>query len=260
MREKRLQRAEAALADLQGKLNRRGLVERCAIEHRVAQILEREKVRRFLAVEVSEQRERRRRQVSRGRPGPKTRYREEVVVQYALQVERWEEALEQARALDGIFLLISNAPPERLDGAGALRAHKGQWVVERAHRELKGPIPVVPIFLHKPERIAALVMVCVLALMVLRLMEREVREQLAARGEPLRTLLPNRRATERPRGVVMLAALETIQVVIVERGSERERHLGELSELQQELLGLLGVPWEAYERLGSQFEKIPQFT
>ena len=72
-----------------------------------------------------------------------------------------------------------------------LRTYKGQSQVERRFHHLKGPLAVAPMFLKNPERIAGLLCVLVWALMVLALMERQVRREL--KGRPLYGLYPEGR-------------------------------------------------------------------
>ena len=82
--------------------------------------------------------------------------------------------------------------------AEVLRTYKGQSQVERRFHHLKGPLAVAPMFLKNPERIAGLLCVLVWALMVLALMERQVRREL--KGKPLYGLYPEGRPSPAPTG------------------------------------------------------------
>src|SRR4029079_9462421 len=98
----------------------------------------------------------------------------------------WEidaAALERWQHLEGVYVLKTNLPERTHPLAEVLRTYKGQSQVERRFHHLKGPLAVTPMFFKKPERSAVLLCVLVWALMVLALMERQVRREL--KGEPL---------------------------------------------------------------------------
>jgi len=117
------------------------------------------------------------------------------------------------RELAGCFVLLSNVPTTgegSLDGAGLLRTYKGQYGVESDFAFLKDPLIVNDIFLKKPSRIDALGMVLIIALMVWRLMERNMRKYVENTG----TQLPGwaGRTTERPTSFMMTTIMRGIMV------------------------------------------------
>jgi transposase len=73
------------------------------------------------------------------------------------------EALAQAQALDGKYLLGTNAS---LSASKTLSLFKAQDGVEKANRTLKGPLSVRPLYLHSDQRIESLVFIILLALLV----------------------------------------------------------------------------------------------
>ena len=93
-----------------------------------------------------------------------------------------EEKLAAAAALDGRYLLGTNVQGMTADQM--LQHFKGQEVVERQIRTVKGPIQIRPLFLHKEERIEGLVFVAMLALLVYTILEmlcRRAGEHITAR-------------------------------------------------------------------------------
>jgi transposase len=78
------------------------------------------------------------------------------------------EQLSQAQEQDGRYLLATNRPLSALE---MLAKFKEQDQIEKRIRTVKGPIRVRPMFLHKPQRIEALVFICMLALLVFSLLE-----------------------------------------------------------------------------------------
>jgi transposase len=73
-------------------------------------------------------------------------------------------ALAQAQALDGKYLLGTNAP--NLSATKTLTIFKAQDKVEKSNRTLKGPLLIRPIYLRSAQRIESLVFIILLALLI----------------------------------------------------------------------------------------------
>jgi transposase len=179
----------------------------------------------------------------------KARYAEGDVFEYTLRRHRgrfeldWginEPAAIRRERLEGVYLLKTNWAQAQYPLATVLAEYKTQSGIERRIHHMKGPLAVAPMFLEKPERIAGLLCIVVWALLVLSLMEREVRRSL--QGEPLYGLYPENRPSAAPTGPAILQAFSTLCIVIVKVGEEQRRQLAELSAIQQKLLKLLGIP------------------
>ena len=81
-----------------------------------------------------------------------------------LVVTRHEEAIAQEAALDGLYVLRTSVPVERLDGVDVVRAYKRLSRVERAFRGLKAvDLAVRPIHHRTEPRVRAHVFLCLLA-------------------------------------------------------------------------------------------------
>ena len=77
---------------------------------------------------------------------------------------RRPESIEQEEKLDGIYVLRTNEPPERLSAEDAVRSYKRLAEVERAFRCLKGiDLLVRPIRHRTEDRVPARIFLCVLA-------------------------------------------------------------------------------------------------
>jgi transposase len=148
-------------------------------------------------------------------------------------------ALERWQALEGVYVLKTNLPRKDYRLAKVLRTYKGQSRVERRFHHLKGPLAVAPMFLKNPERIAGLLCVLVWALMVLALMERQVRREL--KGAPLYGLYPEGRPSPAPTGPALLQGLSGLCVVIVHQGGEAQRRLCQPDPVQRRIMQLLGI-------------------
>ncbi len=181
------------------------------------------------------------------------RYAEGKLLEYELSEDRegrfqldWkirQQELEEWKKLEGVYLLKTNLPSRQCPLAKTLAKYKEQSKVENRFHCLKGPLAVTPMFLKNPERIAGLMCVLVWALMVMALMERQVRRSL--KSKPLYGLYPENRPSPAPTGPSLLDAFSTLCVVIVKLRGTVNRRLARPSEIQVKLLKLLGIPPDA---------------
>ncbi|MCP4451748.1 MAG: hypothetical protein GY809_09825, partial [Planctomycetes bacterium] len=133
-------------------------------------------------------------------------------------------ALSQAQALDGKYLLGTNAP--HLSAAKTLTLFKAQDGVEKSNRTLKGPLLIRPIYLHSDQRIESLVFIILLALLIRVLLQ--VRCQRAGLSLSTERLLA---------GFGPLAATELTFV-----DGSRLCQLGTLTPFQRQVLAALQFP------------------
>jgi len=145
-RETTLRRLEQALAALASKLGRRPYTTVPAVQRRVARLCQQQPARPFLRIVVAA-----------GAAGP------------TLSWQREAAALAQAAELDGRYVLGTNAPD--LDANTMLSDAKQRDVPEKGYAIVKGPLAIRPIYLHKQERILALVFCTLVALLVYALLE-----------------------------------------------------------------------------------------
>jgi len=149
----------------------------------------------------------------RGRPPKNAPAPTRTIYRLEWNIDENASEIARLRELAGCFVLLSNVPTTgdgALDGAGLLRTYKGQYGVESDFAFLKDPLIVNDIFLKKPSRIDALGMVLIIALMVWRLMERNMRKYTETTG----TQLPGwaGRATDRPTSFMMTTVMRGIMV------------------------------------------------
>jgi transposase len=159
---------------------------------------------------------------------------------FALKWQIDPKALERSRLLEGVYVLKTNLPKRSYPLAKTLAKYKEQSRIERRFHHLKGPLAVAPMFLKNPERIAGLLYILIWALMVLALMERQVRRSL--KGQPLYGLYPENRPSPAPTGPALLDCFRTLCIVIVFDQGTTTRRLAQPTDIQRELLRLLGLP------------------
>ena len=79
---------------------------------------------------------------------------------------------------DGISAILTTLPRESSSADETFTKYKRQAHSELANHQLKTPIAISPIFLHKPERVEALVFILTIALMIYYLVQHEYRRNL----------------------------------------------------------------------------------
>jgi len=176
----------------------------------------------------------------RGRPSPQKprpvkamRYRLKTTIR--TQTERIVRLEEEA----GCFVLLTNVPTGgdlAHSARDILTGYKDQHGTEQNYGFLKDPVIVNSLFLKKPERIEALGLVLLLALLIWRLMERAMRTHV----DTTSTSLPgwDKKATERPTSFMMVTKFTG--VIVLKLGPHRQL-ARPLSVVQQQYLTALDV-------------------
>jgi transposase len=140
----------------------------------------------------------------------------------------------------GCFVLLTNVPTAGHLAHSAreiLTVYKEQHGTEQNYGFLKDPVIVNSLFLKKPERIEALGLVLLLALLLWRLMERQMRAHVERTGRPLPGW--DKKATERPTAFMMITKFAG--VIVVKLGPQRQL-ARPLSGVQHQYLTALDVP------------------
>jgi transposase len=114
-------------------------------------------------------------QIGRGKAGPNTRTKEVSQTSYQLDWQRNIAAIREAACTDGVFPLISNT---ELSATEVLRTYKQQPYLEKRHSTLKTVEQVCPVYLKKPQRIEAMLFLYFVGLMIISLIERNIRNKM----------------------------------------------------------------------------------
>jgi transposase len=215
------------------------------IDLAVEEILERHHMRRYLKVKRTVRQEHTFKQARRGRPGADTAYRRITRRRYDLEWTVETAAIAYDEKSDGMYPLLSN--DSKLTPAQVLEAHKGQPAIEKRFEQIKTVHEIAPVFLKNPHRIEALFTLYFLALLVQALIERELR--LAMKRERLKELplYPEQRSCKRPTTEQILRLFSLAERHTLMRGDRIAQVFpAELTDLQRQVLGLLGVPEDAF--------------
>jgi transposase len=152
------------------------------------------------------------------------------------------EKVKLAKLKVGMFILATNDTDSAdLTMASLLEHYKSQQKVERGFRFLKSPeFLTSSIFLKKPQRIEALLMIMTLSLLVYASLEHKIREQLANTEEFFPSMVKNK-TTARPTARWVFLKFEGIDTL--EFGGQS--FITGIQEHQTRLLKLLGSLYEA---------------
>lgn len=103
----------------------------------------------------------------------------------------------EARSQTGVFILATNDQSETLGMAELLATYKAQQNVERGFRFLKSPeFLTSSLYLKKPERIEALLMVMTCSLMIYAALEHRIRKGLAEQSRSITDM--KKKPTQKP--------------------------------------------------------------
>jgi transposase len=222
--------------------SRRGAKE---IDQRVADIIEKFHVGRYLQIQRTVREEHTFKQTRRGRPGPDMAYRKVTRRRFDIEWSINKAAVAYDEMSDGMYPLLCN--DRQLTAAQILQAHKGQPTIEKRFEQVKTVYEIAPVFLKNEGRIEALFTVYFFALLVQALIERELRLAMAAHGHNDLPLYPEQRKCRHPTTEKVLRLFSLAQRNRLCQGDQPVQLFDTtLSEFQLQILELLGVPKSAY--------------
>ena len=215
------------------------------IDLEVAQILEHHHVGRYLKVQRLVREHHTFKQTRRGRPGPQTAYRKLTRRRYDIDWTLDQAAVDYDQKSDGMYPLLTN--DRRLTPTQVLEAHKGQPRIEKRFEQIKTVHQIAPVFLKNEGRIEALFTLYFLALLVQALIERELRLAMKRQRIEELPIYPEQRPCRRPttEQILRLFSLAERHTLLSEERAVQNFH-PKLTDLQRQLLSLLGIPQSAY--------------
>jgi transposase len=162
---------------------------------------------------------RRTRRTRRGRPAKTDPLPTESGYRLAVEVD----ALPNVEEDNGWTVLATTVHAETCTDADILRAYQEQTTtVEPGFRWIKNPAAIAPVWLEKPERIAALAMLTVLGLLVYSVIQRQVRLYLLTHDQQLPG---NKGLTTVPTAAVVLALFAQVALVQLWIDEQEVQHI-----------------------------------
>jgi transposase len=193
-RQKIIEKAIAKLEELSPKLNAYHLKTKKEIKTAVDKICK--DVKGFIDVKILTDRKQVKVKASPGRPSPtKSIYNYKWEFTHSIQWQQNEQALVRASKTDGIFPLITNTV---LEASEVLKKYKSQPFLEKRMYTQKTVLEVAPVFLKKEHRIEAMLFLYFVALMIVSLIERKIRMNMAQENIDKLPILPQGMNCKKP--------------------------------------------------------------
>ena len=178
------------------------------------------------------------RYAKKGRPTPKTPIKD-IRWQITADILPDQEKIQAVKQRKATFVIGSNIPHAHLSDQDIIQAYKGQKAVETGFRFLKDPLFFVSsLFLKKPSRIQALLMVMTLALLVYSIAQRRMRAALAQHHDTLPDQIGN--PTAQPTLRWLFQVLDGIHRVILHTPTQTYTVMDGLTDLRIKILRLFG--------------------
>jgi transposase len=249
-REKQLKKAERCLAVLNGKINKRGLKTKKAIEQAAQQIIKEHKLDKFFHVSIGTITEKCKVQIGRGRPGKNTRYKTRVNRLFTLSWTQKKQLIKQQAQTDGVFPLLCT--DNDLTAKQVLKAYKYQPRLEKRFSQFKTVHNAAPLLFKKIERIEANMFGFFIALVIQALVEREVRNKMKEHKIEKIKVYPEQREADHPTTNKIIDRFENICIYkIMENSKVVETFKDSLNEDQKLILSLLNVEEHQYWKSAS---------
>ncbi|MBC2714832.1 MAG: IS1634 family transposase [Desulfobacteraceae bacterium] len=193
-RQKKIEKAIANLEELSPKLNAYHLKTKKEIKAAVDKICK--GVKGLIDVKILTKRKQVKVKISPGRPSlTKSVYKNKWEFTHSIQWELNEQALAEASKTGGIFPLITNTA---LEASEVLRKYKNQPFLEKRMYTKKTVLEVAPVFLKKEKRIEAMLFLYFVALMIVSLLERKIRMNMARENIEKLPILPQGMNSKKP--------------------------------------------------------------
>lgn len=193
-RRKKIEKAIGRLEELSPKLNAYHLKTKKEIKASVDSICK--DVKEFIDVKILTERKQVKVKISPGRPSlSKSIYKNKWEFTHSIQWQLNEQALDEASKTDGIFPLVTNTA---LESGAVLKKYKSQPFLEKRMYTKKTVLEVAPVFLKKVKRIEAVLFLYFVALMIVSLIERKIRMNMASQGIEKLPILPQGMNSKKP--------------------------------------------------------------
>lgn len=244
-REHKINKIIEELQILDSKLNRYALKTKEQIEAAIEKICK--GGRNFFTIQILEKKEIVKVQAKPGRPGSKTIYKEKETISYNLDWTLNDKAIEKKSKTDGIFPLITNTV---LEATQVLKTYKKQPYLEKRMYTTKSILEVAPVFLKLPKRIEALMFLYFVALMIVSLMERNIRKNMPMENIEKLPILPQSMNTKRPTWNNLNYFFRNVHLsLILMEGKIIKTTVKGMTVLHYQVIQLLEVPLANYRNL-----------
>ena len=152
------------------------------------------------------------------------------------------DVIAHAASFDGVVLLCTNVPVERLSAGEVMKKYKEQVSVEQTFDFIKSPVQIRPLWLHSPQRLAGLTLLIMLAVLIATLVEYYVRQDIAKNKKLLKGLMPQNRDNPYPTAEKLFKAFQDYSIVVAKfPDGHHEVHYPKPRPIQRQILDILAT-------------------
>ena len=244
----RLGKAEQAIQNiLVRKQGKPRLTERIEIEEAIQNVLEKFRVEGLLINTIHEETREKHIRSYKGKP-------EETVreINYTINSERDDRAIFYAIEHLSWRVYATNHKQGSIILEQVVDAYRDEYLVERCFGRFKGrPLSLAPLYLQRDDHRVGLVRLLSIALRVLTLLEGVVRKNLQEQKKKLAGLYAGnpKRCTDQPTAEQLLRSFNEVTLTTIHTSGFVQRHITQLSSLQERILFLLGFTPAIYLQL-----------
>lgn len=246
-RRKKIKKAQKAMQELRPKLNAYHLKTQKDISKAVNKICK--PVQGLIDVKITKGRK----QICKRIPSTRRQSGDPIYeniwsFNYGLEWKINEQAVIDESKTDGLFPLITNN--HLLDAGEVLRMYKRQAYLEKRMYSKKSILDVAPVFLKKERRIEAVLLLYFFALMIVSLIERNIRLNMKKQKIEKLPILPQKMNTKKPTwNNIRYFCRDIHQSVILKNKVTIQVDVQGLSDLHKKVCGLVEVPSSVYKNL-----------
>ena len=250
--DKQLNKTEAALKELavskQGKTQLKTVEE---VQNKVDEIFKENKTTEFFDLIITPHLTEKTTRKYKDIPARTT-----TTTHFSLTITRKKDKIAEYKAVLGWRAYATNAPIDKLSTLKVLQTYKDEFKVEYRFNQLHNKTaPLMPIFLHKENRITALVRLLMLAIKVLGLLEYKIRKQIDLENIQINHIYPGNpaRKTNKPTAEMVLRAFRNIFLAATPTDNNNfSLQVTQLLPHQQLLIRLAGFQNLIYNDISSQ--------
>ena len=160
--------------------------------------------------------------------------------------ERNQAQIDQEALFDGIYVIRTDQPEQRIGSQAVVRAYKQLKVNERAFRTMKTPLEIRPVYHRLEDRVRAHVFICMLACYVQFELARRLAPLLYTDDTPLSAADPVAPARRSPQAAAKAGSGRTAD--------------GQVAHSLEDLLSELGTLCRNDVRIGEDEHTFPRLT
>jgi transposase len=184
--------------------------------------------------------------------------RTEITRSFSIEISKNEAAIVEHKSLLGWQVYATNAPETLLSFEKCVLKYRHQSNIESGFDDLRNKVAhLVPIYLHKDERIKGLVNLLMLALKVCAVLEYKMAEALSKNDEQLYQIYEGnpKRGSKRPSSKRILKAFEGITMALIFIDYKLQLAImTNLEPVQMNILQLLNIEKEIYTKLTDKIQ------